>query len=366
VTDPATTVGTVHVVVPPGIEDPARPSGGNTYDRQLCANLVAIGWEVRVQAVAGLWPRPDGQAHDALERAIAGIPDDACVLVDGLIASAAPTVLTRHAGRLRLAILMHMAFGDVAPPVELAAIRAAECATLSAACAVIAPSSWVRQRLVELYGLPPERIYVAEPGVEAAELALGTVDGGELLCVAAVAPHKGHDVLLAALTEVAGRPWRCVCVGSLELDRDFVAQLRDQARTGGIADRVDFVGPITGRALSRAYAAADVLVLASSSESYGMVVTEALARGTPVIAGAVGGVPEALGRTQAGRKPGLLIPPSDPQALSEALTRWLSDAALRGSLRSAAQDRRRTLHSWDVTARRVASVLLELAGSGVD
>jgi glycosyltransferase involved in cell wall biosynthesis len=108
------------------------------------------------------------------------------------------------------------------------------------------------------------------------------------------------------------------------------------------------------------------LVLASGSESYGMVVTEALARGTPVIAGAVGGVPEALGWTQAGRSPGLLIPPNDPHALSEALTRWLSDAVLRGSLRSAAQDRRRTLHGWDATARSVASVLLALAGSGVD
>ncbi|MCW2547980.1 MAG: glycosyltransferase family 4 protein [Mycobacterium sp.] len=365
-TDSATTVGTVHVVVPPGIDDPARPSGGNTYDRQLCTNLAAIGWEVRVQAVAGSWPRPDRQAHDALDRAIAGIPDDAFVLVDGLIASAAPTVLRRHADRLRLAILMHMAFGDVAPADELATIRAAECATLSAAGAVIAPSSWARQRLVELYGLPPGRIHVAEPGVEAAELALGTVDGGELLCVAAVAPHKGHDVLLAALTELAERPWHCVCVGSLELDPDFVAVLRGQALAGGIADRVDFVGPLTGGALSRAYAAADVLVLASGSESYGMVVTEALARGTPVIAGAVGGVPEALGWTQAGRSPGLLIPPNDPHALSEALTRWLSDAVLRGSLRSAAQDRRRTLHRWDATARSVASVLLALAGSGVD
>ena len=87
-----------------------------------------------------------------------------------------------------------------------------------------------------------------------------------------------------------------------------------------------FAGPRTGAELDRAYAAADLLVLASHAETYGMVVTEALARGLPVLAADVGGVTEALGHGEDGTRPGLLVPPGDPAALGAALRRWLGDA----------------------------------------
>ena len=128
----------------------------------------------------------------------------------------------------------------------------------------------------------------------------GRTGGGELLCVAAVTAHKGHDVLLAALAAIADLPWRCVCVGTLDREPAFVERLRRQAEAAGIGDRVCFAGLRIGDDLASAYAAADVLVLASRAETYGMVVTEALARGLPVIATAVGGLPEALGRTSDG------------------------------------------------------------------
>ena len=104
-----------------------------------------------------------------------------------------------------------------------------------------------------------------------------------------------------------------------------------------------------------------MLVLASHAETYGMVVTEALARGLPVIATAVGGLPEALGQTRDGRRPGLLVPPGDSGALAAALRRWLTDAELRQGLRAAARERRSTLSGWDVTSRRIAHVLTQAA-----
>ena len=102
----------VHVVVPDGIDDPARPSGGNAYDRRVCRGLAAIGWSVREHAVAGSWPRPDAAACAALAGVVQRIPDGAVVLLDGLIASAAPEVLVPQAGRLRLVVLVHMPLGD--------------------------------------------------------------------------------------------------------------------------------------------------------------------------------------------------------------------------------------------------------------
>jgi glycosyltransferase involved in cell wall biosynthesis len=102
-------------------------------------------------------------------------------------------------------------------------------------------------------------------------------------------------------------------------------------------------------------------VLASRFETYGMVVTEALARGLPVLATSVGGLPEALGRSIEGRRPGLLVQPGDARAMSRALRRWLTDDALREDLRRAARQRRLTLKGWDRTADVLSGVLSRVA-----
>ena len=174
-------------------------------------------------------------------------------------------------------------------------------------------------------------------------------------------PGKGHDLLLAALGQVADLPWRCACVGSLSVAPEFVAQLRRRARESGLDDRFELTGPLSGRELDAAYAEADVLVLASRAETYGMVVTEALSRGLPVIASEVGGVPEALGCAADGTRPALLVPPDDVAALAQTLRLWLTDADRRDALRAAALQRRSGLTNWSQTADRVGRVLLEVA-----
>jgi glycosyltransferase involved in cell wall biosynthesis len=88
-----------------------------------------------------------------------------------------------------------------------------------------------------------------------------------------------------------------------------------------------------------------------------MVVTEALARGLPVIVADVGGVTEALGHGEDGTRPGLLVAPGDPVALGAAVRAWLGDAELRGRLRRAARERRASLRRWPATATVVAGVL---------
>lgn len=342
-------MGTVHVVVPDGIDDPARPSGGNTYDRRVCDELSAAGWTVHEHPVPGEWPHPDAAASAALAGAVAAIPDGSVVVLDGLVASAAPDVLVPEAGRLRLVVLVHMPLGG-----------AREQSLLASAAAVVTTSAWTRDWLLHHYPLHPGAVHVAEPGVDPAELAPGTEAGGGLLCVAAVTAAKGHDVLVESLTAVAGRPWHCDLVGTLEREPGFVDDLGHRSRAAGLGGRVRFTGPRVGPALDSTYAAADVLVLASRAETYAMVVTEALARGIPVIASSVGGVPEALGGTGEDR-PGLLVEPGDAAALADALALWLDDADLRQRLRAAARTRRTTLTGWAETARRVSLVLAEVA-----
>jgi glycosyltransferase involved in cell wall biosynthesis len=351
-------VRAVHVVVPEGIDDPGRPSGGNAYDRRVCRGLAALGWAVHEHAVPGDWPRAGAEAHAALGRAVRGIPDDATVLLDGLIASAAPGALVPHARRLRQVVLVHMPLGHRSAD---DGVRTREREVLAAARAIVTTSAWSRRRLQELYALPADRLHVAQPGVDAAALAPGTAAGDALLCVAAVTPDKGHDVLLDALATANDLSWRCACVGSLERDPAFADGVRRATRTKGLEERVRFDGPRTGPGLDRAYADADLVVLASHAETYGMVVTEALARGLPVVAADVGGVTEALGHARDGTRPGLLVPPGDPAALGTALRAWLADADLRGRLRTAARERRASLRGWDATTSVVAGVLAEAA-----
>ncbi|MGZ4271470.1 MAG: glycosyltransferase family 4 protein [Solirubrobacteraceae bacterium] len=347
----------VHVVVPEGIDDPARPSGGNAYDRQVCRGLAALGWAVHQHPIAGAWPRPGATGQAALARAVQRIPDSAVVLLDGLVASAAPEALVPHARRLRQVVLVHMPLGHRPADDEAGAVRARERAVLAAAAAVVTTSAWTRGRLLELYALPADRVHVAEPGVDAAMLAPGTAAGDALLCVAAVTPDKGHDVLLDALATATDLSWRCACVGSLDRDPAFAEGVRRATRKKGLADRVRFPGPRTGPELDRAYAAADLLVLASHAETYGLVVTEALARGLPVLAAEGGGVTEALGHGDDGTRPGLLVAPGDPAALAAALRAWLGDADLRGRLRRAARERRASLRGWPATTSVLAGVL---------
>jgi glycosyltransferase involved in cell wall biosynthesis len=344
-------VTALHVVVPAGLDDPARVSGGNRYDRRVCDGLRAAGWTVVEVVADGTWPRPGAGDREDLARALDVLPDAALVLLDGMVAAAARSVLVPRAARLRLVVLVHMVFGDVVGEDD-------EAAVLGAARAVVATSGWTRARLLERYPLPPSRVHVAVPGVQRAPVSARSPGGGRLLCVGALAPHKGQDVLLEALGGMAGVPWRCALVGPADRDPLFAAALA--RRAAGMADRVRLPGARTGAALRREYREADLLVVPSRAESYGLGAAEALAAGVPVLASAVGGLPEAVGRTPLG-VPGLLVPPDDAGALAAALVRWLTDAGLRRRLRAAALHRRGSLPGWRETAGRIGGVLAAVA-----
>jgi glycosyltransferase involved in cell wall biosynthesis len=224
----------------------------------------------------------------------------------------------------------------------------------------VTTSGWTRAWLLDHYGLDPARVHAVPPGVDAARaehVVAATPDGSELLVVGPVSPTKGHDLLVDALAEVGDLGWRCTCVGSLDVAPAFVDAVRDRLATAGLADRVVLRGPVAPGAMGAAYAAADLLVVPSRVETYGMVATEAVAHGVPVVASDVGGVRESLAPGPGGRVPGLLVAPADASALAGVLRRWLTDADLRGRLREAALARRPSLHGWNVTTARLAEVL---------
>jgi glycosyltransferase involved in cell wall biosynthesis len=355
---------TVHVVVPADIDDVATASGGNVYDRRVCVGLPTTGWAVRELPVAGAWPTPSAADRASLARALRAVPDGGVVLIDGLVACGVPDVLVPAARRLRIVVLVHLPLADEAglAPERSAELAARERQSLLAASGVVATSPWAAHRLVARHGLDADRVHVATPGVDPAPAASGTDGASRLLCVGSVTPTKGQDLLLDALAAVADLRWQVDLVGSLHRDVDYVTRVRCAVERYGLGERVRLTGPWTAARLANAYASTDLLVLPSRAESYGMVLTEALARGIPVLATAVAGVPETLGHDQDGQVPGILVPP-DPAALAVALRRWLGEPELRNRLRRSARKRRDTLDGWEVTSRCLAEVLDQLPRS---
>ncbi|MFF4272103.1 glycosyltransferase family 4 protein [Streptomyces sp. NPDC001536] len=349
----------VHFVMPGGVDDPAAPSGGNAYDRRVSLDLPGFGWQVHKHAVAGEWPRPGAAARAELASVLRGLPDDTVVLMDGLVACGVPEIVVPEAERLRLVVLVHLPLGDETglEPVLAAELDAKERAVLRAVPAVVATSDWAVRRLVSHHGLAPDRVHVAAPGADIAPLASGTDGLSRLLCVAAVTPRKGQHRLVEALAAVRDLPWSCVCVGGLGHDPEYVADLRSLIAKYGLEHRLHLAGPQAGAELDASYAAADLMVLTSYAETYGMAVTEALARGIPVLATDVGGLPEAVGRAPDGGVPGILVPPEDPAALAAELRGWFGEADVRRRLKAAARGRRAALDGWATTARSLAGVL---------
>jgi glycosyltransferase involved in cell wall biosynthesis len=317
------------------------PTGGNTYNLELVAALRASGLDVVVRTVDGSWPGGTPADHRRLAEALSA---DRLNVVDGIVASGAPEVVRASS---RLAILLHMPVADEVGLDEptRAALAAAERRSLSAAGWVICPSTHARDRLQACYGL--EHAYVAQPGVRPAPLASGSVPP-RLLSLGAVTPNKNQLALLTALRRVADLPWTAKIVGSLEVAPGYAARV--QTAGADLGRRVELTGALTGAELDATWDSADLLVHCAQSETYGLVVTEALAHGVPAVVRAGTGAVEALGDPP----PGQAVA---EEHLADVLRSWLTEAAVRARWKEAARVRRLALPGWDQTARQVVAAL---------
>jgi glycosyltransferase involved in cell wall biosynthesis len=324
-----------------------EPTGGNVYNRKLVAALQTRGQPTEIVQVPGAWPNPDDAARTSLTAALAKWPIS---LVDGIIASAAQGAIraATAAGRT-IVIVVHLPIGVDQP-------SQAEAQALLAASAVICTSQHCADVLERRYGL--RRPVVALPGAEPAPVALGSRPP-RLLMIAALTPNKDQLTVVRAIGMISDLGWSAALVGSASADRDYARQVRTMIDSAGLADRIMITGTLTGAALEEQWTAADLVLLVSRREMYGLVVTEALAHGLPAIVGAGTGAEEALASVAPadGPLPGLALPIGHPVALAGALRRWLTDPDLRTAWRTAALQRRTALPSWDRTAAAVLDCL---------
>jgi glycosyltransferase involved in cell wall biosynthesis len=344
-------------------------TGGYGYDRRIIAGLREAGWRVNVHALDGSFPFPTAVALEHANAVFSGIDDGALVVADGLALGAMPEVAQRHARRVRVIALVHhpLAVETGLSREDASRLEQSERAALRSARHVVVTSEATADALAP-YGVTRARISVIVPGTDEAPLAAGSWDRSRardgsvhLLSVATLTPRKGHDLLVHALAALTALPWTLTCVGSLTRGApETVAALRRQIHQAGLDQRISLVGEMTGDALEAAYQSADLFVLPTRHEGYGMVVAEALARGIPVISTRTGAIPDLVGPSA-----GLLVPPDDGVAFQDALARVLSDAALRASLREGAHRARERLPRWPQSCAKMSQVLEQAARAPV-
>lgn len=329
--------------------DLAAPTGGYEYARRLLRALPAL---LHVTLPAG-FPNPSESDLAVTADLLAGLPSDSVVMVDGLAFGALPERCLAPVRNAIVALVHHPLCLEAGLSAEQAtALRDSERRALTYASRVIATSASTAAWLAEAFGVPASRLSVAEPGTERRMQALPTKGSIRLLSVGAVTPRKGYDVLVAALSGLAGQDWRLSIVGDLSRDPRCVAALRDAIEESGVAGRITLEGAVDEGSLDAFYGTANVFVSASLHEGYGMAVASAMAHGLPLVATDAGALADTVPR-------GASLPcrPGDMPGLRAALARMLDDPALRASCRKASWAGGQALPGWDQTAARVAAVL---------
>jgi len=343
--------GQVAFVLPGSLD---TRTGGYGYDREIIAGLRALGWQVDVHSLDAGFPFPSSSALDAARSVLARLPDDSRVIVDGLAFGAMPDLAEAEARRLRFIGLVHhpLALETGLSDAQAAALAAMERRALATTRAVVVTSAGTRETLRD-YGVAQGHVTVVEPGTAFAPVATGSGSRTvSMVCVASLTARKGHDVLFDALSGLKTFDWRLECIGGTMGDDRVLSRLQARLGEHGLEDRVTFAGEGDDARVGRAYASADLFVLPTRYEGYGMVVAEALARGLPVISTRTGAIPELVGDDA-----GLVVPPGDVDSLREALRRFFAEPNLRTTLKQGAIAARERLPRWQESARKLAAVL---------
>jgi glycosyltransferase involved in cell wall biosynthesis len=328
------------------------PTGGYAYDKRIIAELERMGWQIALVDLGEGFPWPSDAARSKARAQLSNVPAGWPIVVDGLALGALPDVVSKLANPL-LALVHHPLALEWGLSLEQAGIlRHSERRALVCARSVVVTSPATARIVASDYGVPMDRITVARPGNDPVPSAQGSGGVLHLLSVGAVVPRKGFDVLLAALVRLTDLEWRLTIAGDLTRDPVTAARLQADIVRHGLTSRVAMPGAVSSEQLAALYGSADLFVLASRFEGYGMAYAEALAHGLPVIGTRAGAIPDTVPH-----EAGLLVDAGDAAALADALHRAIIDPGLRRRLSEAARFAARQLPTWPQSAAIFAEAL---------
>ena len=331
-------------------------TGGYHYDRQLITELERSGIAITSIALSEKFPFPDESALTQADQALASIPDDSIVILDGLAFGAMKSIAEAQKNRLCLIALCHhpLAMETGLDRNQRKLLLDSEAHALKCARRIIVTSQNTRKILVEDYSIAASKITVALPGT--GEYVFAECNGAppQLLTCASLTKRKGHDVLIESLKCLKHQHWEARFVGDESLDPAWASALKERIKSSGLNDRIELVGTVKN--LTIEYQKADVFVLPSRFEGYGMVLSEALAHGLPIISTDAGAIPEVVPKSA-----GILVSPGDHLALAAAMQKIIVDRDLRKKMQLNAQTIAHDLPSWKNCAEFVIKGLEEIS-----
>lgn len=340
--------------------DLATLTGGFSYDRRIIAELKDLGFAVEVANLGEGFPSPSPEARADALAALDRVPTGSPVIVDGLAYGVLPELAERYCRtRVVIALVHHpLALETGLTEAQVTRLRTSETTALAGARHVVVTSDPTARTLVADYAVPRARITVAPPGTDRVNAPMQRNAAGpvKLLAVGSLVPRKGFDVLIAALAAVADLDWHLTIAGASDRDPATAAQIAAQIAASGLSPRVILAGAVPPDRLAQLYAEADLFVLASRFEGYGMAFAEAISYGLPMIGTTAGAIPETI---PAGA--GVLVAPDDVGALAAALRRLIADRDERARLAQAARAAASRLPTWEDSARLIATAIEAVA-----
>ena len=337
--------------------DLATATGGFAYDRRIMAELACLGWNIRVLNLGDGFPCPTAAARASAAAQLTGLPSQALVVVDGLAFGALSEAALALRESHRLVALVHhpLALENGLSADEAAALHASEQAALKCARHIVVTSATTMRILAKDFQIPEQRLTVVEPGTDKpAAPARAQHETVALLSVGALVPRKGYDILVAALARIRHLPWSLSIVGDCTRSEATAQAVREQIARLELAGRIHLHGIASAHQLASLYAGADIFVLPSRFEGYGMAFTEAMAHGLPVVGTTVGALVETVPPDA-----GVLVRPDDADALAEELARLIEAPDVRARL--AAGARSALFPSWREQGVRFSRVLERIA-----
>lgn len=335
-----------------------QATGGYQYDKRIVEGLRSLGRCVEVSELAGSFPEADDRAAEALDAALAAAETDQAIIIDGLVLGSQPNVVAKHAYRLRIVALVHHALADEHEPdsPQYAQFLESERKALAHAQCVVTTSHYTSRRLSAL-GVTAREPAVIEPGVARRQPACPTfATPFNLSCVASLIPRKNHLGLLSALSQISDLDWTCDLIGAIDRCPSTTAAVQQRIKALGLEERVRLTGPLASDALDAAYRHSDLFVLASRFEGYGMVITEALSYGLPIVTTRGGALSDTL---PAGT--GLSVEPGNTTAFANCLRRAMSDHAVFDALAAGAANARDYLNDWKSSIDAFNELLKDLS-----
>ena len=325
----------------------------------MAAELRKAGWQVDIIGLGEGFPHPNERQREHALGMIAGLVPGPTILVDGLALGALPELRAAMSPQRALVALVHhpLALESGLSPSKARAMAASERTALALARHVIVTSAETARVLIADYGVPESHLTICRPGTDRSApqpKAPGAVI--RLLAVGSVVQRKGHDVLVEALAGLKHLPWRLEIVGDRTRDTLATQSLEALVLRHGLDDRITLAGELRDDQVADSYAEADIFVLASRHEGYGMAYAEAMANGLPVIGTTAGAIPETV-PTGAG----MLVPPDDAVALAAALRRLIEDSNERQRLAGGARAAAAALPTWQDSAALFAQALEAVA-----